>query len=126
MTRAAALRARLKDLEKTFPEAVVDARAQLDSLLAPEAITLIPEAHWPRVGVYLQALEKRLERLTNKPARDAQLLAEIVAARGTAPLPLTHPGRWIEEEWRVALFAQELKALGSPGRDKLAAACTAG
>ena len=126
LTRAAALRARLKDLEKTFPEAVVDARAQLDSLLAPEAITLIPEAHWPRVGVYLQALEKRLERLTNKPARDAQLLAEIVAARGTAPLPLTHPGRWIEEEWRVALFAQELKALGSPGRDKLAAACTAG
>ena len=119
LTRTAALRGRLKDLEKPFPDAVADARAQLDSLLAPEAITAIPETHWPRVGVYLQALEKRLERLANKPARDAQLLAEIVAARGAMPLSLTHPARWVEEEWRVALFAQELKAQGTPSAERL-------
>ena len=71
------------------------------------------------MGVYLQALEKRLERLANKPARDAQLLAEIVAARGAMPLSLTHPARWVEEEWRVALFAQELKAQGTPSAERL-------
>ena len=68
---------------------------------------------------YLQALEQRLEKLGRDPRRDAQLAAEIAPlearyrARVKAERGLRPPGedefRWQLEEFRVSLFAQQLK-----------------
>ena len=123
--RAVRLRGRLKELQRAFPEAIGDARAQLDSLLAEDCVDTIPSAHWARVTIYLQALERRLERLANKPQRDAQCQQQIHAVRGKEALPLNASARWIEEEWRVALFAQELKAQGGPSAATLQRALSA-
>ena len=68
---------------------------------------------------YLQAIEQRLEKFGSNPRRDAQLAAEIVPlearyrAQVKAERGLKSPGgdeyRWMLEEFRVSLFAQQLK-----------------
>ena len=68
---------------------------------------------------YLQAIEQRLEKLGRDPRRDAQLAAEIAPletryrARVKVERGLKPPGeddfRWLLEEFRVSLFAQQLK-----------------
>ncbi len=75
-------------------------------------------AHFPR---YLKAMNVRLEKLRGDPARDAKLMAEWQAAaapyqrlmrdksagRNTDPKLVEF--RWMLEELRVSLFAQELR-----------------
>ncbi|TXH05531.1 MAG: ATP-dependent RNA helicase HrpA [Nevskiaceae bacterium] len=115
---AAELRRRLRGLGGQWPQSLADLRGQLDSLFAPGFVAAIPEAQWPRIAVYLKAAGIRLDRLANKPARDAELTAQIVRAVQRLPGPF-HPARWLIEEWRVALFAQELKALHAPNAQKV-------
>src|SRR3546814_19701085 len=70
------------------------------------------------MAIYLRALQVRLERLQNKPQRDEDLTKQV--APFAAQLPdLSRPARWLLEEWRVALFAQELKAVGRPSPQAL-------
>ena len=68
---------------------------------------------------YLQAIEQRLEKHGQDPRRDAQLAAEVAplesryrervkAERGVRP-PASDEFRWLLEELRVSLFAQQLK-----------------
>ncbi|MBY0238982.1 MAG: ATP-dependent RNA helicase HrpA [Burkholderiaceae bacterium] len=75
-------------------------------------------AHFPR---YIKAMNVRLEKLRGDPARDTKLMAEWQAAaapyqrlmrdksagRNTDPKLVEF--RWMLEELRVSLFAQELK-----------------
>ncbi len=72
-------------------------------------------AHFPR---YLKAMQVRLEKLRTDPARDARLLSEWQQAalpwqralKGVAHSdPKIQEFRWMLEELRVSLFAQELK-----------------
>jgi poly(hydroxyalkanoate) depolymerase family esterase len=74
-------------------------------------------AHFPR---YLKAMNVRLEKLRTNPARDAQLMAEWQTAASqfqrtikNQPLKNLDPRmtdfRWMLEELRVSLFAQELR-----------------
>jgi ATP-dependent helicase HrpA len=73
-------------------------------------------AHYPR---YLKAIGLRLEKLRTDPARDAQRLQEVaalqapwlreVAARKGVVDPRLEEFRWLLEELRVSLFAQELR-----------------
>lgn len=92
--------------------------AQIDTLLAPGFIEALPEAQWPRVAIWLRAADIRLQRLPNKPQRDLELSAPIRQLAARLPSPF-HPARWLLEEWRVASFAQELKAVGSPTADRI-------
>ena len=73
-------------------------------------------AHLPR---YLKAVVLRLDKLRADPARDAQRLAELrpleqrwlrrlAELKGTADARLSEY-RWLLEELRVSLFAQELR-----------------
>ncbi|MDP2832025.1 MAG: DUF3418 domain-containing protein, partial [Pseudomonadota bacterium] len=101
--------------------AVTDLREQLDALVFPGFLVAHPGerlAHLPR---YLKAMELRLAKLPNQPARDS------TAQREMAPLltawrnrverqkaqgqndPALDAFRWQLEELRVSLFAQELK-----------------
>ncbi|HEY1105400.1 MAG TPA: DUF3418 domain-containing protein, partial [Agromyces sp.] len=74
--------------------------------------------HLPR---YLEAIAVRVRKLVDNPGRDRQLMNEFDTARqayeqagGTLPIaPDADPSlvrvRWMLEELRVGLFAQELR-----------------
>ncbi|MFP5304592.1 MAG: ATP-dependent RNA helicase HrpA, partial [Gammaproteobacteria bacterium] len=118
LARARELRARVRALGERWPLSTSDLRSQLDSLFAPGFVAAIPEPQWPRIALYLRTIDVRLERLANKPARDEDLTRQIAsyAARLADPF---HAARWLIEEWRIALFAQELRAQGAPTAAKV-------
>ena len=68
---------------------------------------------------YLQAIEQRLEKHGRDPKRDAQLVAQVaplearyrerVKMERGARAPERDEYRWLLEELRVSLFAQQLK-----------------
>ncbi len=98
-----------------------DARAHLDRLVYRGFLLAVP---WERLGHYpryLTAIGRRLERLGQGALRDRDRLAELAGverdwldrqarARGDGhPDPRLDEIRWLLEELRVSLFAQELK-----------------
>ena len=109
---------------KGWPGALADMREQLAHLLAPGFLANTPLAwlrHFPR---YLKAISLRLEKLPNAAARDAQQQAEVaphwrrcldklaqLARSGEAPPRDLQNYRWLVEELRVSLYAQELKTI---------------
>ncbi|MFT3759752.1 ATP-dependent RNA helicase HrpA [Thauera sp.] len=116
----AALQKRMAGL-KTFPEAVADIQAQLVALLPKDFLLAFPWerlAHFPR---YLKGASVRLDKLRNNPVRDAQSMAEWKGlaqawerecqARRRAGVedPALEEFRWLLEELRVGLYAQELR-----------------
>ena len=94
-----------------------DLREQLDALLTPGFLHELPAArlaHYPR---YLRAMRLRGERLRQDPTKDQQRMLQVLPywreylqhrAAGDDPAELAEL-RWLIEEWRVSLFAQELK-----------------
>ncbi|GAA0889731.1 ATP-dependent RNA helicase HrpA [Rhodanobacter soli] len=107
-----------------------DLREQFDALLTPGFLRELPRArlaHYPR---YLKAMRLRGERLRQDPAKDQQRMLQVMPywraylqqraagadAAGLAEL------RWLIEEWRVSLFAQELKTAEPVSAKRLAKA----
>jgi len=105
-------------LSKGDPLAATDIRAQLAWLVPAGFLLTTPGERLREFSRYLQAIEQRLEKLPRDPRRDAQLAAEIAPiearyrARVKAERGLIPPGddefRWMLEEFRVSLFAQQL------------------
>ncbi len=105
-----------------------DLREQLDALLTPGFLRELPPerlAHYPR---YLKAMRLRGERLRQDPAKDQQRMLQVLPywrehlkhrAAGDADLDEL---RWLIEEWRVSLFAQELKTAEPVSAKRLAKA----
>jgi ATP-dependent helicase HrpA len=118
LNAAMELRKRLDPAAKQWPDAATDLRAQLQGLFAPGFIAAIPAEIWPRIGVYLKAAAIRLDRLPHKPQRDLELTRQIKLATRNIGRPF-RPAHWLVEEWRIALFAQELRAIGSPTAAKV-------
>jgi ATP-dependent helicase HrpA len=102
-----------------------DARAQLDGLVYPgfvSATGLSQLRHLPR---YLNGITARIQKLLDNQGRDRVWMNEVQAAiakftdaGGTIPLAADAPAnlvraRWMIEELRISLFAQELKAAES-------------
>jgi len=94
-----------------------DLREQLDALVYPGFVRNVEKsrlAHFPR---YLKAMRLRAERLRQDAARDqAKMLAVrlywaeyLKRAAGGESNPALAELRWLVEELRVSLFAQELK-----------------
>ncbi|MEW5770769.1 MAG: ATP-dependent RNA helicase HrpA [Pseudomonadota bacterium] len=105
----------------TLRNAVADMQAQLAGLVFPGFLTDHPAVRLPHLPRYLKAMESRLGKLPHHQARDqgymnemAKLLAAFTPrwqrqqAEGTVDEALTE-FRWMIEELRVGLFAQELK-----------------
>jgi len=117
----AALQKKLAQLQKALPQTCADIQAQLALLLPHEFITATPWErlqHFPR---YLKAASLRCDKARNDAARDARWLADWQSVakpwqrewsrrieRGGAD-DFLEEFRWLLEELRVALFAQELK-----------------
>jgi ATP-dependent helicase HrpA len=109
-----------KRLQGLPPAVASDMQAQLQGLVHKRFIAETDYsqlAHFPR---YLKAMNVRLEKLRANPARDAQLMAEWQTAATqfqrtvkNQPLKNLDPRmiefRWMLEELRVSLFAQELR-----------------
>jgi ATP-dependent helicase HrpA len=104
---------------KGFAQAAADVEQQLAALMPRRFITATPAdrlAHLPR---YLKAISLRLDKLRADPPRDAQKLAELaplvsnhrrmLAQRRGQADPRLEEFRWLLEELRVSLFAQELR-----------------
>ncbi len=97
-----------------------DIQAQLQGLVHKRFIAdndYSQLAHFPR---YLKGINVRLEKLRGNPSRDAQLMAEWQTAASQFQRTLKNQAgknndprmlefRWMLEELRVSLFAQELR-----------------
>ena len=109
-----------KKLQNVGPAAAADMQAQLQGLVHKRFLIdndYSQLAHFPR---YLKAVNVRLEKLRGDTARDAKLMAEWQSAAsqfqriskqqdGKNTDPRMTQFRWMLEELRVSLFAQELR-----------------
>ena len=111
--------------------ALADVNSQLAMLLPPDFIEATPHpwlGHLPR---YLKAIVRRLGRLPREGRRDEELAARIrpfvagletlrAASPGIAARPELEQLRWMLEELRVSLFAQDLRAVLRVSEPRLA------
>ena len=97
-------------------------RQRLQTLLAAGFATRTPWAQWPRLPIYLKAMTLRLEKYSGNPSRDAAREAGIqeleqmwqektdgLVKQGQPVSDDLAAFKWMIEELRVSLFAQELK-----------------
>jgi ATP-dependent helicase HrpA len=125
----AVLQKKIAVAQKILPVTCADINAQLAMLLHKNFIVGVPYErlqHYPR---YLKAATLRLDKARSDPLREARLLAEWQTLgkpwererhalqksgqasylKGTLDDPFMEEFRWLLEELRVALFAQELR-----------------
>ena len=109
-----------KKLQGVQPAAAADMQTQLQGLVHKRFVTETEYAqltHFPR---YLKAINVRIEKLRGDPVRDAKSMAEWTSAAsqflriskvqaGKNTDPRMDDFRWMLEELRVSLFAQELR-----------------
>ncbi|CAN5154104.1 ATP-dependent RNA helicase HrpA [soil metagenome] len=103
---------------------LADARSQLDALVHPGFVRSAGVAQLRRLPVYLAGIVQRVEKLADNVGRDRQWQVEVEQATtlyreagGTLPLapdaePRLAAARWMLEELRLSLFAQQLGAVG--------------
>jgi len=106
---------------KAFPEAVREIGTQLARLMPKDFIVATPWERLQRFPVYLKAASVRLDKLRADPARDRRAAAELASLetqwlredarqrRAGSADPRLEQFRWLLEELRVQLFAQELR-----------------
>ncbi len=106
---------------KTFPEVVADINAQVARLMPKNFLVALPYERIAQVPRYLKAATVRIDKLRGNPARDGQLMADwkrlaqpferewLAKAKAGVTDPQLEEFRWLLEELRVGLFAQELK-----------------
>lgn len=104
----------------TLVPALTDIRGNLGALIHPGFVTATGWARLPDLPRYLRALQIRLDKLSENPGRDRTLAHQVgvLAQEYEAALRRLHPARrneeparqvrWMLEELRVSLFAQQL------------------
>jgi ATP-dependent helicase HrpA len=100
-------------------EAAADCTQQLQRLVGKHFVRDTPWPQMQHLVRYLKAIVLRLDKCRSDPARDAQRMAEVraqeqrywrlVAERKGATDERMLEFRWLLEELRVSLFAQELR-----------------
>ena len=95
---------------------------QLSALLSPGWVRHTPEPWFHQLPKYLRTVARRAARVRNEVERDRKLEAQVApyeaalrelesGADRSKPAPERDRLRWMIEEFRVSLFAQELKTL---------------
>jgi ATP-dependent RNA helicase HrpA len=125
-----AVRTRLDAVRSALP-AVADMREQLSRLIYPGFATATGYRRMPHLARYLQAIQRRLDKLQENPARDAANMAiarrvEQAYQEAVAGLPPARRQeadvaqvRWMLEELRVSLFAQTLGTLAPVSENRV-------
>ncbi|RZL57918.1 MAG: ATP-dependent RNA helicase HrpA [Variovorax sp.] len=109
---------KIKDT-KVQPDATADAAQQLQRLVGKRFVVETPWSQLQHFSRYLKAITARLDKLRADPVRDAGKMAELrpqeqrywrlVAERKGVADERMLEFRWLLEELRVSLFAQELR-----------------
>ena len=106
---------------KTFPDVVADINAQVAKLMPKNFLVALPYERIAQIPRYLKAATVRIDKLRTNPSRDAQLMSDwkslaqpferdwLAKAKAGVTDPQLEQFRWLLEELRVGLFAQELK-----------------
>jgi ATP-dependent helicase HrpA len=101
-----------------FAAARADIEVQLSGLLPENFLQSIDQPWFAQLPRYLKALVRRVEKLQGNVARDAQLLQQLqpylagyqqLQARRSLQQVELDKLKWMLQEFRVSLFAQELK-----------------
>jgi ATP-dependent helicase HrpA len=106
----------------SFADAVADVDLQLRMLLPPDFIESTPRPWLDYLPRYFKAATRRIERLRANERRDAELAAKVKPFSSALRNLMAEPAingvrpeldqlRWMIEEFRVSLFAQELKTV---------------
>jgi ATP-dependent helicase HrpA len=118
-----AIRSALQNLPSgPFAAAIADINTQLQILLPADFIESTPRPWFDYLPRYLRTIVRRIERLSGNARRDSELAAKVkpfvagllaleAQPRHTASTPELTQLRWMIEEYRVSLFAQDLKAM---------------
>ena len=80
-------------------------------LLPADFLARTPHARLTHLHRYLRAIQIRAERASLNPAKDAEKVQQLAPFRDwekRVPVEKREPFRWLLEEFRVSLFAQEL------------------
>ncbi|MFO1313424.1 MAG: DUF3418 domain-containing protein, partial [Burkholderiales bacterium] len=119
--RHQALSQRLASATRPWPRLATEVRAIRDALVYPGFASATPWDQLVHVPRYLTALDRRIAKYAERPDRDARHAEQVAlwwrryteraesdrtAGRSDARLA---EFRWLLEELRVSLFAQELK-----------------
>ncbi len=132
LREARAVREKLGSLQNAAFRAVIDdAQSQVATLLPAGFPMDVPAVLWPHLPRYLKALARRLDKVAGNVRRDAELMAhftpfikayrQIGAQQGThASRPELERLQWMIEEFRVSLFAQDLRTATSVSEKRLA------
>lgn len=108
---------RLKgNLPLSWVEAAADIRDQLSFLIYPGFVSATPREWLAQIPRYLKAIGRRLDRLDRAPDKDRRLRVELEPLWAACKTRLRESDRagvraewrWLVEELRVSLFAQEL------------------
>jgi ATP-dependent helicase HrpA len=109
---------KIKD-SRSAPDAAADAQQQLQRLVPADFLAQTPWPQLQHLVRYLKAIVLRLDKVRSDPVRDKARLAEIrpqearfwraVAERKGVTDARLQEFRWLLEELRVSLFAQELR-----------------
>ena len=115
------LRKRLASITQVnWMPSVLDIRAQLDALVFRGFAQRIPYVNLQDYPRYLKAIGQRIDRLTHAPDRDRQWMREMeglqarwreraqAAQAAGRQDPRLDEIRWLLEELRVSLFAQQV------------------
>ncbi|MDN3477297.1 ATP-dependent RNA helicase HrpA [Curtobacterium sp. APC 4022] len=117
--------------------ALSDMRQQMERLVFAGFVSVAGLDRLRRIRVYLQGIEARVTKLLQNPGRDASWMREVtgateryVEAGGAFPPSVgSHPelvhARWMLEEFRLSLFAQELGTAETVSLQRITKALTA-
>jgi ATP-dependent helicase HrpA len=116
-----ALSQRIAGLPASLRMLAADTKAQRDALVHPGFLAATPWAQLNHLPRYLQAQNRRIQRFAQHPARDARHAAQVAQwwdryreraeaeRRAGGVSAALEAFRWLLEELRVSLFAQELR-----------------
>jgi ATP-dependent helicase HrpA len=96
--------------------------ADLARLVPPDFPGRTPFARLAHLPRYLKAVQIRAERALHNPAKDAEKATQLLPFEGwhkRVPTSSHETFRWLLEEFRVSLFAQELGTAESVSAQKL-------
>jgi ATP-dependent helicase HrpA len=114
----------LKETIKAGAKRYPGLEADLERLVSPDFLAHTPFERLQHLPRYLKAIQVRAERAVLKPAKDAEKAVQLAVFdgwRNRVPKAGQARFRWLLEEFRVSLFAQELGTSESVSEAKLKA-----